>query len=309
MNVPTKLLDLQSAIVPPCPPQQQSPDERHLRSPSNPQRPGSSSSSSSALLSIPPELSKFVVGATRTSKTDFFDYLNLGVPMDAEHDGDSQVLILHQRSKSLPTRFREYSEPIPFFESSQESLEHCDLLNVLLIDHSGQRNQCLAIVPQYESYVLQKYMRLENRRLSSNAPLKMVGRGMKDNGWDEFDSPTDRNMKVHMDLLSTYFQALPQSLQELEPILKRIVGGDGGRSSKEKTITVMVSNFGQSELLVNFVCAARSRNLDISSIIVFATDVETKELAEQLGLEAFYDEKVCCVVASFDSPDDFLVIR
>ena len=60
----------------------------------------------------------------------------------------------------------------------------------------------------------------------------------------------------------------------------------------KNTVTVMVSNFGQSELLINFVCAAKSRNLDISSIIVFATDIETKELAEGLGLVAFYDKWV-----------------
>lgn len=43
---------------------------------------------------------------------------------------------------------------------------------------------------------------------------------------------------------------------------------------------------------MNFVCAAKSRNLDLSPVLVFATDVETKELAEGLGLTAFFDETV-----------------
>jgi hypothetical protein len=34
-------------------------------------------------------------------------------------------------------------------------------------------------------------------------------------------------------------------------------------ATPNKSVTVMVSNFGQSELLVNFVCAAKSRNYDI----------------------------------------------
>ena len=55
---------------------------------------------------------------------------------------------------------------------------------------------------------------------------------------------------------------------------------------------VVVSNFGQSELLANLVCAAKSRNLDISSILVFTTDMETKKLAEHLGLIPLYDEWV-----------------
>ena len=43
---------------------------------------------------------------------------------------------------------------------------------------------------------------------------------------------------------------------------------------------------------MNFVCAAKSRNLDLSAVLVFATDEETKELAEGLGLAAFFDKTV-----------------
>ena len=50
--------------------------------------------------------------------------------------------------------------------------------------------------------------------------------------------------------------------------------------------------FPCSELLVNFACATRARRLDISNILVFATDEETKELAESVGLAAYYDERV-----------------
>ena len=49
---------------------------------------------------------------------------------------------------------------------------------------------------------------------------------------------------------------------------------------------------GQSELLMNFVCSATARNLDLSAVLVFATDEETKELAEGLGLTAFFDRTV-----------------
>jgi hypothetical protein len=116
---------------------------------------------------------------------------------------------------------------------------------------------------------------------------------MKDNGMDEFVPPTDKNMNVHMELMTTYFASLQDSLKELKPMVEKIASKTDG-----KTITVMVSNFGQSELLVNFVCAAKARNLDISSILVFSTDVATKELAEHLGLTAFYDERVRSFVVS-----------
>jgi hypothetical protein len=44
--------------------------------------------------------------------------------------------------------------------------------------------------------------------------------------------------------------------------------------------------------LANFACSAHARKIDISSVLVFATDPETKEIAEGLGLTAYYDERV-----------------
>jgi hypothetical protein len=72
------------------------------------------------------------------------------------------------------------------------------------------------------------------------------------------------------------------TLKKLKPLARK--------AAKNKTLIVMFSNFGQSELIVNFCCSARSRNLDLSPVLVFATDRETLELAEGLGLTAFYDE-------------------
>jgi hypothetical protein len=43
---------------------------------------------------------------------------------------------------------------------------------------------------------------------------------------------------------------------------------------------------------LNFACSARSRGLDISNVLVFATDEETKKLAESIGLASYYDERV-----------------
>ena len=54
----------------------------------------------------------------------------------------------------------------------------------------------------------------------------------------------------------------------------------------------------QSELLMNFVCSAKARGIDISAVLVFATDEETKELAEGLGLAVFFDRVVSKQTAS-----------
>ena len=59
-----------------------------------------------------------------------------------------------------------------------------------------------------------------------------------------------------------------------------------------KTVVVMTCNHGQSELLLNFVCSAKARGFDLKNVLVFPTDVETKELAEGTGLHAFYEESI-----------------
>jgi hypothetical protein len=42
---------------------------------------------------------------------------------------------------------------------------------------------------------------------------------------------------------------------------------------------------------MNFVCNAKAKGLDVSNVLVFPTDQETKDLAEGMGLATFYDEK------------------
>lgn len=59
---------------------------------------------------------------------------------------------------------------------------------------------------------------------------------------------------------------------------------------KENTIVIILCNHGHSEILMNFVCNARRRGLDLKPILIFAIDPETKELAEGMGLTAFYDD-------------------
>jgi hypothetical protein len=53
-----------------------------------------------------------------------------------------------------------------------------------------------------------------------------------------------------------------------------------------------VTNFGQAELFINFCCAARRVNLDLSKVLLFATDMDTYNLAQAMGVAAFYDEDI-----------------
>jgi hypothetical protein len=73
-------------------------------------------------------------------------------------------------------------------------------------------------------------------------------------------------------------------LEDLHPLLKKI--------ARNNAVVVLTCNMGQSTLLMNFACSARRRGFDLGNILVFPSDVETKELAEGLGLATYYDEKV-----------------
>jgi hypothetical protein len=256
-------------------------------------------SSSSTLLKFPDTTKRYAVGMARTSKEDFFDQLDIGVPMDIpkEGDGDSEVLFLYSRNEALPSAYmkesmiQHHKDPtsttIPSI-NMKDAVQNCDYLNVILTNHD-KRNQCIAIVPQYESYHIQKWMRLGPHGIDSAEDLELVSRGQQSNGKNQFEPPTKKDRKKNWDILSRYYEAFPNVMKELKPLVEHI-------ATPHKTVTVMVSNFGQSELLVNFVCAARSRGLDISSVLVFATDLETKALAESLGLTAFYDKRVGSII-------------
>jgi hypothetical protein len=227
----------------------------------------------------------------RTSKIDLFHQMDIGVPMDIPNDGDSDVLLLYSNPKALPPGYSHATTPgsnsnIPAIDM-QDAVQNCDYVNVILTDHSGKRKQCLAIVPQYESYHIQRWMRhSHDKGLDSTQPLTLVGRGYLSNGRNNFDPPRKKDMQQNWEMLSKYFEAFPEVMAELKPLVEKVATKPG------KTVTVMVCNFGQSELLVNFACSARARNVDISSVLVFATDPETKEVAEGLGLTAYYDERV-----------------
>lgn len=232
----------------------------------------------------------------RTSKLDFFQHLDIGVPMDLPTDGDSDVLLLYSTKKTLPPGYAQATTTdsnsnVPAIDM-QHAVQNCDYVNVVLTDHSAQRHQCVAIVPQYESYHIQKWMRHSKEGVDPTQPLTLVGRGYQSNGRNNFEPPRKVDIKKNWDMLSQYFKAFPDVMAELKPLVERV-------ATPGRTVTVMVCNFGQSELLANFACSARARKIDISSVLVFATDPETKELADGLGLTAFYDERVSICTGSF----------
>jgi len=245
---------------------------------------------------IPKDMDRLFAGMARVDRDEFFKTYDIGVPKDETTFGNKEVLLLYSDAKALPD---DVDGDMPLL-SAEDATEHCNTLKVVLTE-PNKRKECLAIVGQWESYHVHKWMRLpgdkeKEKTLDERSPLRYVSRLHIDSGLAQ-RIPTPPKVKEYNEMLVRYLSSLDLVLDELKPIAAKAGG-------KENTIVVMVCNHGQSELLMNFVCSSRARGFDLSQVLVFATDMETKELAEGLGLTAFYDHTVrdmgcVCVVTVF----------
>ena len=236
---------------------------------------------------FPEIVNRFAVGMAHTPQENFTKKFDLGVPIDLPKQiGDTGVLIIYNSEKSMPTRRQNTLTKNSELLSPEEATENCDYMNVVTTWHEGHRRQCLAIVPQYESFHIQKWMRVpEVGPGHGGHALRMVPRGYSMTGASAFHPPKhEKHTKKAWKMLETYLDALDDVIAELTPIVEKI--------AIDNTIVVMVCNFGQSQLLINFACSAKSKGIDISNVLVFATDEETKELAESVGLTAIFEKRV-----------------
>jgi hypothetical protein len=228
---------------------------------------------------------KFAAGMSRVNRDQFATKFDMGVPLDASRTGNQDVLILYGAKAGPKNTFDNASAKnagqVPLIDSVDDAVENCDNLHVILTA-SDRAKQCIAVMGQYEAFHIQKYMRLpESGPVTSEAPLKLVNRGAQDSGRKSTKPPTRAQTVEYWKVLQTYLATLPDVLESLKLVAEKV--------AKDNTIIVLVCNHGQSELLMNFVCNAKSKGLDISQVLLFATDLETKALAEGLGITAFYD--------------------
>jgi Nucleotide-diphospho-sugar transferase len=238
----------------------------------------------------------FALGMALVDRDDFAATFNLGVPLDPSLRQNSHVLLLYQQPASLPSndphirhQTMSSTEPIPVIHSIDEAVANCDYMNLILTDFSPKRRQCTALMGQYEAFHIQKFMRLPkegaeegSRRLNPTLPLRFVNRGAQINGRKSTNPPTEEQTTAYWIVLQRYLASFDAVLADLKPKLQAV--------AVDNTVVVLVCNFGQSELLANFACAARNRGLDLAThILVFATDEETRDVATGLGLTAFYD--------------------
>ena len=239
----------------------------------------------------------FVRGMARVSKDDLMQTFDFGVPPNPDTEA-YDALILYNHKDSLPndknvakaTQYTDPTKPLPKLTATQAT-ENCETMNVVLMNNPGNTQQCFALVGgQYQSYHIQRWMRRPDvqGRLDATQPLKLTSRAWTAGGRQEFFPPRQKHVTSHQQKLLTYLQELPHIKARLKPILEKI--------QIQKTVVVLTSNHGHSELLMNFACSARARGFDLQNVLIFPTDLETKELADGMGLSTFYEEKLMASV-------------
>lgn len=262
---------------------------------------------------FPDTVKSYAAGILSVSGKEFLSDPNydFGVPFKDGH-ALADALILYNNEKAIPNSLRHDAingdtQGHIAKTSVSTALSNCDAMNVIFlpIGYTSTRppmNDCYTIVGNFEDYHINRWLRMPNfdttdrheRELQHSHPLRHFGRITLPKGVNEIDVPNfwDNSKQgrkgfvlQHFDALKTFFETSDTVQQELgELITKR-------KAVRNNTVVVMTVNIGQSELLANFVCNARSRGLDISNVVVFPTDVESKTLAEGLGMTTYYDEK------------------
>ncbi|KAG7367535.1 nucleotide-diphospho-sugar transferase [Nitzschia inconspicua] len=237
------------------------------------------------------QVGDLVSGVGLVNRDEFASTFDMGVPLDPSTPGNDHVVIFYSHDEAVPSR----STKTQTNESGVEfATQNCENLNIILT-HASRKRQCVAFMGQYESFHIQKFMRLppedsddsdKTDKLDMRYPLRLVSRGAQTNGRKSQKVPTIDQTRDHWQALVSYLGSLDTVLDQLRPVAQEVASNNDNNA-----VIVMVCNFGQSELLLNFVCNAHHKGLSdvLSNVLVFATDLETKDLAEGMGLSTFYN--------------------
>jgi hypothetical protein len=258
---------------------------------------------STTAFQLPTGTGELVSGMATAPRIEFFNKFNslgLGMPFNPDWQNNNQVIFMYRDASALPQNHSVSSDAAanetgnPPLLSVEEATENCDVVNVALLSTEKNARRCLAFVAGGgpDGYHLQRFARLPPPQTRNNgrvgagldptAPLRLVGRFQNLEGRQMAPLPSNDQSKLYRSILSRYLDSLETVLERLSPI--------AAAAAVNNTIVVMTCNFGQSEILVNFVCGARRRNLDLSMVVVFAADEETRDIAVGLGLHTYYDD-------------------
>jgi Nucleotide-diphospho-sugar transferase len=275
---------------------------------------------------VPSTLTKLYTGFTTVNYHDFIQNFRLGSPLQGPSNpksldpsaGSSQVLLFYQTPSGQADQQQPQQLQLQFTanglidgnaktRSFADTTRTCKEVKHIVANiftkfgdtRDRNANTCTAIVGKSESYHIQKWIQTSSKE--SVVPLVPTNRYQFVDKYKTFngylrDTPSKTRQGTALRVVNTFHSILEEALQDLQPIADRVAarkGGDGANKHLLQGIMViMVCNYGHSELFVNSVCAARANGVDLSKILMFATDIETHQLAESLGVTSFYNKKL-----------------
>eukprot|EP00756_Hemistasia_phaeocysticola_P000894 Hpha_TRINITY_DN10647_c0_g3::TRINITY_DN10647_c0_g3_i1::g.156944::m.156944/K20892/RAY1; beta-arabinofuranosyltransferase len=162
-------------------------------------------------------------------------------------------------------------------------LSECDELNLVIVS-ATRPGSCLLVSETSEKdgvlYFVERFCRGKGGDLckpGSKGPLVPVARpSVYANGL-----PKQKVRDRGLGLLAGLMGSLPDISAELDKALQRVARAD-------RSVTVMTTNWGDVELLLNWQCSVRARGIDISNTIVICSDEQSREAVQAAGIEAFH---------------------
>lgn len=188
----------------------------------------------SSVKRFPETMSHFATGIARVNKDELNGVFDFGNPVEkSDGKGDEDAIIIYNDKRALPTSDKtlahavEYNDGngIPMLDT-QTATENCDGMNVIFTGNPEHQAQCTAIIGNYESYHIQRWMRTDGGAVDHNLPLTLMSRGFAPRGKSNFYAPPydgkNSQVKKHWKSLLTFLENVDSVLEDLEPILKRI---------------------------------------------------------------------------------------
>ena len=253
---------------------------------------------------FPPSMNKLVTNMGIVSRRRFARVFDTGYVLDKKKKdgGNDKVLILYANPEGNATASDGTDvQNSPQIEelSVDDIARQCKTVKVVLTDANPKNRECIAIQGQWASNHVHKFKRKKIKRTNSEKERE------KELGIDSDEDlytfryssgrkmilPTADQQEANRRILLMYLKYYPDALEKLRPIAELASRG-GSMEGDKMPVIVLLSNYGQSKFLLNYVCSARARGIDLSRVVLFATDKETYELGEALGLAVFYDEMI-----------------
>ena len=239
-------------------------------------------SSSSTNSTFPATMANFIVDFTTVDRVQLNALLEIGVPLDDTVKGAEEALILYPSAKSRPSTHHKTTTRL----TAAEATQNCQTVKLVLTEPI-QRDTCIALMPQWESYYVHKFMRLPKAggAMDPKHPLRYVSRSHNNKGQHSGVPDYKRTTEPSYKELVAYLGVLDATVAELKPLLEPI-------ATPKKSVIVSVVNYGQALLFENFLCNAKAKGLDTSHILLFATDDKTYKLAKEYGVAVYYNAAI-----------------